>query len=125
MVLAAIVFWLLPLWGIVVPLWGFTLLILALGVYEFVTFRLGWRALARRPIAAPRDIVGCCGKATTKLAPDGYVQVNGELWHALSVDTNIPKGDAVVVVELKRLTLHVAPLSGTALAVSVESDIKI
>jgi membrane protein implicated in regulation of membrane protease activity len=122
-VLAAIVLWLLPsLWGFNIPMWGLILLMVVFVIYEVVTFRLGRRALARKPTASPQAIVGCRGKATTPLTPDGYVQIEGELWHALSSDTNINKGDDIVVVEVNRLTLRVAPLSGTMMGPSVKPD---
>ena len=108
--LAAIVLWLLPLWGINIPMWGIILIVVAFLVYEIVTFRVGRRALERKPVIWAEAIVGCCGKATTPLAPDGYVQVNGELWRAFSSGTNIDQGDDIVVVEMDRLTLRVAPL---------------
>ena len=63
-VLAAIVIWLLPLWGINVPIWGLTLIVVAFLIYEIVTFRLGRRALERKPAIWSEAIVGCCGKAT-------------------------------------------------------------
>jgi len=112
-VLAAIVFWLLPVWGVHIPLWGLILLVVAFVIYEVVTFRLGRRALERKPMVSPQAIVGRCGRATTPLTPDGYVQIDGELWRATSSDTNINKGDDIVVVEANRLTLRVALLSGT------------
>jgi len=111
--LAAIVLWLLPLGGINIPIWGLVLIVVAFLIYEIVTFRLGRRALERKPAIWSEAIVGHCGKATMPLTPDGYVQVDGELWHALSIDTNINEGDDIIVVELDRLTLRVAPLSGT------------
>ena len=110
--LAAIVLWLLPLGGIHIPIWGLILLIVALVIYEIITIRLGWRALKRKPTASLEGMVGCFGRATTPLNPGGYVQVQGELWHALSSDTHINEGDDVVVVKVNKLTLHVAPLSG-------------
>ena len=122
-VLAAIVLWLLPLlWGINIPMWGLILLMVVFVIYEIVTFRLGRRALERKPMTSLQAIVGCCGKATTPLTPDGYVQVEGELWRALSSDININKGDDIVVVEVNRLTLSVAPLSGTMMGLSVKLD---
>jgi len=122
-VLAAIVLWLLPLlWGINIPMWGLILLMVVFVIYEIVTFRLGRRALERKPTIPPP--VGCCGKATTPLTPGGYVQVEGELWRAISSDTNINMGDDIVVVEVNRLTLRVAPLSGTIMGSSVKPDIK-
>ena len=123
--LAAIVLWLLPLWGINIPIWGLALVVVAFLIYEVITFRLGKKALERRPVIWPKAIVGCCGKATTQLAPDGYVQVNGELWRALSSDTNIDEGDDIVVVEMNRLTLRVTPLSGTMMETSMKPDTKI
>jgi membrane protein implicated in regulation of membrane protease activity len=107
-VLLSIVLWLLPLWRINIPMWGVVLIVAAFLTYEIITFRLGKRGMERRPAIWSEAIVGRCGKATTPLAPDGYVQVNGELWHAFSGDTNINEGDDIVVVELDRLTLRVA-----------------
>ncbi len=121
-VLAAIVLWLLPLWGINIPIWGLMIIVVAFLIYEIITFRLGKRALERKPVIWSEAIVGRCGKATTPLAPSGYVQVEGELWHALSIDTNINEGDDIVVVELDRLTLSVAPLSETTTGSSVKLD---
>ena len=109
--LLLIVLWILPQWGINIPIWGFVLVVIAFFTYEIVTFNLGRRALERKPVIWSEAIVGRCGKATTPLAPDGYVQVDGELWHAFSDDTNINKGDNIIVVELDRLTLRVALLA--------------
>lgn len=53
-------------------------------------------------------------KATTPLAPDGYVQVQGELWRALSTGANIEESEEIVAVEIRRLTLFVAPLSDSS-----------
>ena len=122
-VLAAIVLWLLPLlWEVNIPMWGLILIVVVFLIYEIVTFRLGRRALERKPAIWSGAIVGHCGKATTPLTPDGYVKIEGELWRALSSDTNINKGDDIVVVEMNRLTLRVAPLSGTRMGSSVKLD---
>ncbi len=121
-VLAAIFLWLLPLWGINIPIWGIILVIIAFVIYEIVTFRLGWRALKRKPSVSPEGIVGCYGKATTPLTPEGYVQVQGELWQAFSSDTNINEGDDIVVLEMNRLTLRVAPLPGIVMTTSGTAD---
>ncbi len=114
-VLAAIVLWLLPLWEINLPIWGLILIVIAFLIYEIVTFRLGRKALQRKPVIWSEAIVGCCGKVTTPLTPKGYVQINGELWRAVSSGTNINKGDDIVVIELDKLTLRVAPFSETTI----------
>ena len=112
-VVLLIILWLLPLWGVNIPIWGIILIVAAFLTYEIVTFRLGKTALEKKPVIWSEAIVGRCGKATTPLAPDGYVQVNGELWHAFSSDTNINEGEDIVVVELDRLTLRVTPLQAS------------
>ena len=112
-VLLLIILWLLPLWRVNIPVWGIILIVAAFLTYEIVTFRLGRRALEKKPMIWSKAMVGRCGKTTTPLTPDGYVQVNGELWHAFSSDTNINEGEDVVVVELDRLTLRVVPLQAS------------
>ena len=108
--LALIVLCLLPSWQINMPLWGIILVSVTFLIYEIVTFRLGKRVLERKPTIWSSTMVGCCGKATTPLAPSGYVRVSGELWRASSSDKNIDEGDDIVVVGLDRLSLFVAPL---------------
>ena len=109
--LAAVVLWLLPLLGVNIPIWGLILLMVGYGVYEGIIYRIGTKALGRKPIVSLEAMVGCRGEAATPLAPDGYVRVEGELWWAFSTGPNIDEGDEVVVVEVKRLTLLVAALS--------------
>lgn len=89
---------------------GAILIVAAFLSYEIFTFRLGRRALARKPVIGSATIVGRCGKATTPFTPKGYVRVKGELWQAFSDYRNINEGDDIVVVELDKLTLRVAPL---------------
>ena len=117
-VLAAVVIWLLPQWGINIPIWGLILMMVALGAYNFITYKLGKRALDRKPTASLEAMVGCNGEAATPLAPKGYVQVKGELWRALSTERNIDKGEEVVVIEIKKLTLLVKPLPNSSCEVS-------
>ena len=72
-VVLLIILWLLPLWGVNIPIWGIILIVAAFLTYEIVTFRLGKTALEKKPVIWSEAIVGRCGKATTPLAPDGYV----------------------------------------------------
>ena len=111
--IVAVVLWLLPLLGVNIPLWGLGLMLVAFGIYEGVTYRVGWRALGRKPVVSTQTMVGCYGRATTSLSPKGYVQVGGELWRALASGPDIAQGEEVIVVEVRRLTLLVAPLSGS------------
>lgn len=108
--IAAIVLWLLPRWGVDIPVWGLIVMMLVFAVYQVLTYRISKRALVRKPVVSPQAMVGCCGKAVTPLAPGGYVRVEGELWRALSAGPDIDKDEEIVVVEIKGLTLFVAPL---------------
>jgi membrane-bound serine protease (ClpP class) len=109
--LVAVVLWLLPRLGIDIPLWGLILMVVALGTYALVTYRLGKRALDKKPITS-LDI-GSRGRATTSISPTGYVRVNGELWQASS-DLTIGAGEEITVVGMKGMTLLVSPVKGTS-----------
>jgi membrane-bound ClpP family serine protease len=108
--LVGIVLWLLPRWGVNIPVWGLILLMVFLGVYEVISYGIGSKALARKPVVSLQAMIGCRGRATTPISSDGYVRVGGELWRASSTGPNIDEGSQIVVVEVNRLTLFVAPL---------------
>jgi membrane protein implicated in regulation of membrane protease activity len=103
--LAAVVLWLLPMFGINIPLWGLILMIAALGSYAWVNYRLGRKALDKKPIISPD--VGSRGQTKTPISPTGYVRVNGELWRASSSST-INADEEIVVVGMKEMTLLVS-----------------
>ncbi|MFC2035072.1 NfeD family protein [Chloroflexota bacterium] len=124
-VLLWVILWLLPLWRINIPAWGLILVVIAFLIYEIVAFRLGRTAIERKPAIWSEAMVGCCGKATTPLTPNGYVQVQGELWRALSSDTSINEGDDIVVVEMNRLVLRVALLAETRMEAMAKPEIEL
>ncbi len=107
--LVAVVLWLLPRLGINIPIWGLALLMIALGVYSYMTYQLGKKALDKKPIVSPD--IGNSGKATTPLTPTGYVRLGTELWKASSTDSSIEAGEEVVVIGMQGVTLLVAPLN--------------
>jgi len=104
--LVAVVLWLLPRWGINIPLWGLILMVAAMGAYGGITYWLGKKALDRKPIISP-DVGSKC-QVALPLTPKGYVRVNGELWRATSISA-IDAGEEVVIVGIKRMTLLVSP----------------
>ena len=104
--LAAVVLWLLPRWEINIPLWGLILMMAALGAYDYITYRLGKKALDKKPMISP-DVGSKC-QVATPLTPKGYVRVNGELWQAKS-SSAIDAGKEVVIVGIKGMTLLVSP----------------
>ena len=79
---------------------------IALGVYNYMNYRLGKKALVRKPMVS-LDI-GSRGRTTTVISPKGYVRVNGELWQASSSST-IDVGQEIVVMGIEGMTLLISP----------------
>jgi membrane protein implicated in regulation of membrane protease activity len=105
--LVAVVLWLLPSVAINIPLWGLILMMIALGTYNYVNYRLGKKALTKKPMI-PLDI-GSRGRAATPISPRGYVRVNGELWQASS-NASIDAGEEIFVVGIEGMMLLVSPI---------------
>jgi membrane protein implicated in regulation of membrane protease activity len=105
--LVAVVLWLLPRVEINIPLWGLILMMIALGVYNYINYRFGKKALVKKPMIS-LDI-GSRGRTTTPISPKGYVRVNGELWQASSSST-IDAGEEITVVGIEGMTLLISPV---------------
>ncbi len=105
--LVAVVLWLLPRVAINIPLWGLILMMIALGVYNYTTYRLGKKALVKKPMISPS--IGSRGRTTSPISPKGYVRVNGELWQASSSST-IGAGEEIAVVGIEGMTLLISPI---------------
>lgn len=109
-VLVAVVLWLLPRFGISIPLWALVVMMIALGLYGYVGYRLGRTALERKPMMASEAMLGSQCTVMTPLAPRGYVKVGSEMWRASSRGLVIEKGQEVVIVGMEELILLVVPL---------------
>jgi len=105
--LVTVVLWLLPRAAINIPLWGLILMMIALGVYNYTNYRLGRKALVKKPVISPD--IGSRGRTTTPVSPKGYVRVNGELWQASSSST-IDVGEEIIIVGREGMTLLVSPI---------------
>ena len=106
-----IVFWLLPLLGIEMPLWGSIILLVFLMtgwlLWSIIAYRKGSRALSREPLVGLPDMIGSKGEVVRPLVPEGMVKIRGELWTAQSVNGNVSSGVEVIVVGQERLKLVV------------------
>jgi membrane-bound ClpP family serine protease len=111
--LVAVVLWLLPRFEISIPLWGLILMMVALGAYAYISYRLGKEALDKKPMMSSEAMVGTKCITTTPLAPKGYVRVGSELWQALSIGSNVGKDAEVVIARMEGLTLFVTPLDNS------------
>ena len=105
--LVAVVLWLLPRAAVNIPIWGLILMMIALGTYNYINYRLGKKALTKKPIIS-LDI-GSRGRAATPISPTGYVRINGELWRASS-NSNIDAGEEISVVGIEGMMLLVSSI---------------
>ena len=105
--LAVIVLFGLPQLGVEIPLAGLIALMVAWLVVSVIIYRIGSRALRRKPLEKLPDMVGSQGKVVSPLAPEGLVRINGELWMAKSASGKMNLGDKVAVVEQDGLRLVV------------------
>jgi membrane protein implicated in regulation of membrane protease activity len=113
-ILVAVVMWLLPILNVNIPLWVLGILMVALAVYSCVMYRVGAPTFLMKPKVAAETIIGNDGKVTRRLAPEGYVKVQGVLWKATCLESELEVGDDVVVVGINGLRLIVCPKERTA-----------
>lgn len=105
--LAALLLWGLPRLGVHLPLPVLIVLMVALVAYAVITYRLGSRALRRKPEGGLSDMLGMRGEVVSSLDPEGMVKIKGELWRAKSAGRKIDAGEEVTVVGQKGLKLVV------------------
>ena len=93
---------------ITIPIKFFYGIISAWIVKDFILFFYTWKAY----ITKKDDIMlGKRGIALERISHAGYIKINGERWKALNrSDRPIEKGQEILVVERKGLTLLVMPL---------------
>jgi len=105
--LIVIVLWGLPQLGIRIPLPGLVALVVAWGAFSIFIYRMGSRALRKKPIAGLLTMVGSRGKAASPLVPEGFVRIKGELWEAKSLSGKIRTREEIMVVGQDGLKLIV------------------
>jgi membrane-bound ClpP family serine protease len=105
--LAALILWGLPQLGIHLPLAVVIALMAALVAVAVITYRLGSRALRKKPVVGLPDMVGSRGKVVSRLAPEGVVRIKGELWESRADGRRINTGERVIVVGQEGLKLIV------------------
>jgi len=105
--LVVVVLWGLPQLGIHIPLAGLIALMVAWGAFSIFTYRMGSRALRRKPLIGLPGMVGSKGEVVSPLAPKGVVRIKGELWESTSAGGRIDIGEEVTVVGQDGLKLVV------------------
>lgn len=105
--IAAVGLWLLPKIDVRLPLFALILIMLAWAGFAVFTYRMGTRALKKKPEGGLSDMLGMRGRVVKRLDPEGMVRIKGELWKAKSAGRKIGTGEEVTVVGQKGLKLIV------------------
>ena len=105
--IAVVVLWLLPKIDVHLPLFVLVIIMLAWAAYAVFTYRMGSRALKRKPVVGLPNMVGARGKTVSALAPEGTVMIKGELWESKAEGRRINTGVKVTVVGQEGLKLIV------------------
>ncbi|MFC1897261.1 NfeD family protein [Chloroflexota bacterium] len=105
--LAVGVLWGLPKLGIHIPLWVLIIVMLAWCTYTITTYRMGSRALRKKPIAGLLNMFDSEGEVVSPLMPEGMVRIKSELWKAKSESGEMNTGEKITVVGQDRLQLIV------------------
>ena len=113
--LVAIVLWGLPQIGVHIPLPGLIALMVAWAAFSVFTYRMGSRALRRKPVIGLLPMVDSRGKVVSPLVQEGLVRIKGELWQATSAGERIDAGEKVIVVDQEGLKLVVRKISNSDL----------
>jgi membrane-bound ClpP family serine protease len=103
--------WLLPEFGIYLPVSVLVGVMVAWVAFSVSLFVFTTRTLKRQTVIGLPTMVGSKGKVASSLAPEGMVKIKGELWGATCEVGNINTGEAVEVVGEDGLKLVVRRVS--------------
>ena len=107
--LVIIVLWVLPEFGIIIPLGALIAVVVLMAANSVTFYFIGSRALGQRVLLGLPSMTGTSGKVTTRICPKGTVRIKAELWQAEAVDGEIAVGTPVIVVAQDGLRLRVRP----------------
>jgi len=103
--------WLLPEFGIYLPISVLVGVMVAWVAFSVTLFVFTTRTLKRQTVVGLPTMIGSKGKVASSLAPEGMVRIKGELWGATCEVGNINTGEAVEVVGEDGLKLVVRRVS--------------
>ena len=104
MVIALLIF---PKFDISVSTPVLILIMLGWFLFSAALYKVGVRALDRKPVDDMNSIIGKRGVVVKELHPKGLVKVGGELWGAESAE-NIAAGEEVIITGYSGIKLKAA-----------------
>jgi len=78
----------------------------ATAAFFFFAVGMGLKAQRRKPTTGDKGMIGMIGVTRSRLDPEGYVFVRGELWKVIA-DQTIEIGEKIKVLKVEDLTLRV------------------
>ncbi len=93
--------------------WGFVGFGIALVCFGGEVLYWQRRVRGRRAVVGAHTLIGEVGTVVSPCRPSGQVRVSGEIW-AAKCELGADRGDSVVVVDRRNLTLIVEGASGAA-----------
>jgi membrane-bound ClpP family serine protease len=105
--IAVVVLWLLPKVDVHLPIFVLVIVMLAWAAFAVFTYRMGSRALRKKPVAGLSDMIGSRGEVVSPLDPEGVIKIRGERWVARSARGRLNAGEEVTVVGQEGLKLIV------------------
>ena len=90
--------WLLPEFGIELPLAVLIAVMVAWAAFSTFLFIFTTRTLKRQALVGLPTMIGSRGKVASSLVPEGMVRIRGELWGATSAEDSVDKGEEIEVV---------------------------
>jgi membrane-bound ClpP family serine protease len=99
--------WLLPEFGIRLPLAALITIMIAWAAFSVALFTFTTRTLKKQTVVGLPTMIGSKGKVASSLAPAGMVKIRGELWEATAEEGNINADAEIEVVGENGLKLIV------------------
>lgn len=102
-IILLVLLFVLPRFGIEMPIWFIITLVLIFSVITYVLYR----ALKKNPLLGFDNMIGKNGVTANQIARKGIVKIGGELWAAEVDGDNIEAGEEVTVIGQTGLKLKV------------------
>jgi membrane-bound ClpP family serine protease len=104
--------WLLPEFGVNLSVAVLVAMMAAWAAFSIWLFTFTTLILRKQKPAGPPSMIGAKGRVSSRLSPEGQVNIKGELWYAASVEGDVEAGEEVVVVGENGLKLSVRKSGG-------------
>ena len=106
----ALLTWLLPAFGVRLPLWVTISVLAGFTVFSYVMYRIGHNTMTCtcKEMNSLESMVGRDAVVENWLHCEGYVKIQGELWRATSIEPNLQNKEKIVITGIDGLKLQVA-----------------